>query len=85
MNCIYYQARLVREKIWFVVGTLRAETNLVFERALENDRTMFEFFVPPQNDDDFLAFMDILAKRGCIVTFEKKKNRFAHLSAQTFE
>lgn len=76
MYCLYYQARLVKEKIWFVAGLLRAENNLVFDRSLsEKDSTLFEFFVPVENKDEFLAFIDCMMRRGYITSCESMQNR----------
>ena len=75
MYCRYYLARLVKETTWFVVGLLKAESNLVFERATDQDRQLFEFFVPADREQEFLSFMGCLQRRGLVVTFEQAHNR----------
>ncbi len=75
MYCHYYLARLVKEKTWFIVGLLKAESNLVFERATDEDQQIFEFFVPMDREEEFLSFMDCLIRRKLVTNLEKKSNR----------
>lgn len=75
MYCRYYLARLVKETTWFVVGLLKAESNLVFERATDEDPQLFEFFVPTDREREFLSFMECLRRRGLVVTLEQARNR----------
>lgn len=78
--CEYYQARFLKEKTWFVVGCLRAESNLVFDRATAEDPQVFEFFVPPHREMEFLAVMNIFEKKGYVFSLEKKLNRMLNSS-----
>ena len=75
MYCTYYHVRFVKKTTWFVVGVLRAEDNVVFERALDSDTEIFEFFVPPGREPEFLSFMDCLTRRGYVLSIEQKPNR----------
>ena len=85
MYCLYYTARLERTTTWFVTGILRAENHLVFDRALEDHPHVFEFFVPPQKEEEFLDLMSVLIKRGNILSLEKKENRLEILATKTLE
>lgn len=76
MYCSYYHVRFVKKFIWFVVGVLRAEDNVVFERALDSDPEIFEFFVPPGREPEFLSLMDCLSKKGYVLSLEARPNRF---------
>ena len=76
MYCTYYHVRFVKKDIWFVVGALRAEDNVVFERAFDGESELFEFFVPPGREPEFLSFMDCLSRRGHVLSLEQKPNRF---------
>ncbi len=71
MLCAYYQGYLVREKIWFVVGLLRNEDHICFERALDKTTGLFEFFVPHDQEELFLRIMAYLKGQGCLISFEK--------------
>ncbi len=75
MYCLYYHVRFIKKTTWFVVGVLRAEDNVVFERALDSDTEIFEFFIPPGRESEFLSFMDCLTRRGYVLSIEKKPNR----------
>ena len=75
LYCCYYQARFVRETTWFVVGCLRAENNLVFERATDEDPQLFEFFVSPHCEEEFLKFMEYMQHKGLVLSLEQKPNR----------
>ena len=78
MYCSYYLGKMLKDKTWFVVGCLRAENNLVFERALKDQPDIFEFFVSPDQEDDFVNFMQLLIKRGVVLSLTKEKNRFLY-------
>jgi hypothetical protein len=72
---------MVKEKIWFVVGALRAEDNIVFERATDTDSLLFDFFVPSGLEVEFLQLMGMFERRGCLVSLEALPNRLArHLT-----
>ena len=75
MYCEYYQARLLREKTWFLSACLRNEDNLVFARALEGQTDTFEFFVPKDQEPRFLEVIGILKSKGIVLDIEKKPNR----------
>lgn len=72
MKCLYYQGYLVREKIWFVVGMLRNEDHLCFERTVDKHTNLFEFFVPAGNEKAFIHLMDYCVEQGYIFGLEKK-------------
>lgn len=78
--CEYYQGTLRRDKTWFVVGCLRNQDNLVFERALEKQENLFEFFVPPAYEQDFLDLMGFFSRKGYLLSLEKKPNRIRELA-----
>jgi hypothetical protein len=75
-HCLYYQAGVKREKTWFVVGALRNEDHVAFERALENQQDTIEFLVPPSQENNFLEFIAQLQQYGVVLWFEKQPNRF---------
>ncbi|MBM3892799.1 hypothetical protein FJ365_00160 [Candidatus Dependentiae bacterium] len=75
MNCVYYQGYLDREKIWFVVGMLRNEDHLCFERTVDKNTNLFEFFVPAGNEQAFLYLMDYCVAQGYVFDLQKKPQR----------
>ena len=63
----YYQVSFPHpEKIWFVVSILKSYDHLAFDRALDDDSKTFEFFVPADQEDEFLVIMKDLEQRGLI-------------------
>jgi hypothetical protein len=75
--CLYYQAKLVRAQVWFVVGILRSYEHLVFERTLDKQSSMFEFFVPVAGEHYFLELMQLFEQQGFVSNLEKLPNRLA--------
>jgi len=75
MYCAYYQATALRDKIWFVAGTLRNESHWCFDRSLDEKNNLMEFFVVPGFEEDFLSLMKVLKGKGYILKIEKLPNR----------
>lgn len=74
--CIYYQARVNRNKTWFLVSTLRSFENLCFDRTLDKSESIFEFFVSPGMEGDFLRIMEFLKAEFIVFDLQKLPNRF---------
>ena len=75
LYCEYYQGVVLRPKVWFVIGCLRSQNNLLFERALDGKASLFEFFVPPMREQEFLAIMSFFQEQGYVLSLEKRPNR----------
>ncbi|OQA35856.1 MAG: hypothetical protein BWY54_00378 [Candidatus Dependentiae bacterium ADurb.Bin331] len=73
--CLYYQAKLERSQVWFIVGILRSYEHLVFERTVDKQSSLFEFFVPIQLERYFLELMALFEKKGMVTDLEKLPNR----------
>jgi hypothetical protein len=74
--CLYYQAGVTREKTWFVVGALRNEDHVAFERAMEGQQNTLEFLVPTDQESSFIEFVTHLQQCGFLLWFKKQANRF---------
>ena len=72
----YYQAKVNQKKTWFLSACLRAEENVALSRAVNNEKNVFEFFVPKDQEEDFLRIMQILQAKDVVKTLDKTKNRF---------
>ena len=83
MYCHYYQAKVLRKKAWFVVGSFRNEENIAFIRALESSQDLFEFFVPDGYKEHFLSFIKYLQEHGYIFEFEEKPNRIKEILSRS--
>ncbi len=75
MFSVYYKARLVRNKIWFLTAVLRSAEGYVFERTLEGTSDVMEFFVSPSYVAEFETLLVFFQKRGVVVWFQWFENR----------
>ena len=75
MYSLYYQAEVERSKCWIVSATLRYHEHIAFDRAFNVEESVFEFFVAPDFEGDFLRVMLVLEKAGMIFNLKKLPNR----------
>ncbi|MFA6065761.1 MAG: hypothetical protein WC707_01110 [Candidatus Babeliaceae bacterium] len=75
MYCAYYQSPVVRQHVSFFVATLRAHEHLCFDRTLDAQNQVFEFFVPEKNVALFESIMNIYVRMGVIYSFTRMHNR----------
>jgi hypothetical protein len=78
----YYQAHVKRELCWFVAATLRSFEHLAFDRTLDTETSLFEFFVSPSTENYFLEIMSFYQEEGLINNLVKLPNRLADLNQQ---
>ena len=76
-HCLYYQARVKREYCWFLVGILKSFEHMAFDRTIDKEKSIFEFFVPPLMKDYFEELMDFFSKEGVISDLQALPNRLA--------
>ena len=72
---LYYQAQLKKEEALFVVGTLKYFDHLCFDRTIDKEKLLYEFFVSPAQEDSFLKIMQLLTAKGLVFNLEKLPNR----------
>lgn len=72
---LYYQAQIISKDVWLVVATLRSFEHLVFDRTLDKNLSIFEFFVPESQEAIFVEFLNHFKSIGLIVFFKKLPNR----------
>lgn len=80
--CTYYQALVKRQETWFLTAILRSYEHLAFDRTLDAEKGLFEFFVPPREEQKFEELMAEFARRGIVSQMVKLPNRLADPSAQ---
>lgn len=80
MYCVYYRARIDKSKTWFFVATLRSFEHLCFDRTIDVDQGMFEFFVPPDNEAFFVQLMHHFQNQCIAYDLEKVENRLLRKS-----
>lgn len=74
--CIYYQAHIPRERCWFLTAILRSYEHVAFDRTLDKEHSVFEFFVPEPQEPQFLSLMERFTEEGIVQGLEKLPNRF---------
>lgn len=72
---LYYQARVQRELCWLVTATVRFTEHVAFDRTIEKDDSIFEFFVSPDLEDVFLDVAHKLLQQGVFLDLKKLPNR----------
>ena len=80
--CLYYQARIQKEMAWFFVGCLKSCDHLAFDRTIDAENDIFEFFVPVDMEDRFVGFMRHFEQLGMVTDFIQKRNRLIDESVQ---
>ena len=73
--CIYYQAHIPREFCWFLTATLRSYEHVAFDRTLNKEKSIFEFFVPESMESLFLQVMARIEKEGVVQDLKRLPNR----------
>jgi hypothetical protein len=73
--CSYYQAKVDKPRTWFIVATIRSYDHLCFDRTLDVENGIFEFFVPKDMENDFLKIIKYYQETGIISDLKKLKNR----------
>ena len=73
--CTYYQAHINKKLTWFFVAILRSYEHLCFDRTLDKESGLFEFFVPTDQESDFIACMQQLQQQKIVSALKKLPNR----------
>lgn len=73
--CAYYQAKVDKPKTWFFVATLRSYEHLAFDRTIDVENGIFEFFVPIDLEEEFLKIMQYYQKINILYDLKKLPNR----------
>ncbi len=83
MRCgSYYQAQVDPAHGWFFVGVLRSFEHMAFDRTLDVQKSIFEFFVPQDTENYFLDLMDYFKKEEIIFDLCKLPNRLAQAGVE---
>ncbi|HEX2978253.1 MAG TPA: hypothetical protein VHO47_04000 [Candidatus Babeliales bacterium] len=73
--CFYYQAHIERSRVWMFAAILRSYEHLVFERTIDKQESVFEFFVPVDNEVPFLELMEVFKQKEIVRNLNKLPNR----------
>ena len=72
---IYYQAHVQKELCWMVTATIRFMDHVAFDRTIDKENSIFEFYVAPDLEDEFLQVANRLLRRNIFLTLTKLPNR----------
>lgn len=74
-HSLYFVATVQKEKCWFLTAVLRGTEAIAFDRALDKEKGIFEFFVPESTESIFKEVMSYLRSENVILSWEQKENR----------
>ncbi|OGB84137.1 hypothetical protein A3F66_03025 [candidate division TM6 bacterium RIFCSPHIGHO2_12_FULL_32_22] len=75
MFCKYYQAKISRSDVWYLVSILKSFDHISFDRTIDIENSIFEFFIPEDFDKIFLNLMAYFQKEGIVLNIESMDNR----------
>lgn len=76
--CSYFQALVSKKDTWFLVATLRSNEHISFDRTLDTETGLFEFFVPQEFEEGFIHLMNYYESQGIVHNLVKLPNRLEH-------
>lgn len=72
---IYYQAHVQKELCWMVTATIRYLDHVAFDRTVDKEQSIFEFYVAPDFEAEFLSVAYKLIQHKVFLFLEKLPNR----------
>lgn len=73
--CPYYVANVDRHMSYYFVAIMKSFDNMVFDRTIDVETSLFEFFVAPAFEQQFLDLMAYFATQGLVTNLQKRENR----------
>lgn len=73
--CVYYQAWVKPSECWYLTAILRSYEHLAFDRTIDVENSIFEFFVPEMMVPFFENVMKEFEIQGIIKDLQRKENR----------
>lgn len=74
-HSLYFQAYVTKNRCWILTATMNYCEHLAFDRTIDKEQSIFEFFVSSELEDVFIDVMITLQKAGVVKQFEKLPNR----------
>lgn len=75
MYCSYFQAIVHKPDTWYLVAILRSFEHLAFDRTLDTQKGIVEFFVPQDMQNTFITLMDYFKDAGVVLNWQQLPNR----------
>ncbi len=82
LYCSYYQVTIDRPQGWFIGATIHSFEHLAFERTIDAEAGINEYFVPQELEEQFLDCIDGLVRMGVIKEVKKLPNRLSEQGSQ---
>jgi hypothetical protein len=82
MYSTYYQAHIRRSDCLFLVAFLRSFEHLAFDRTVDVQNSIFEFFVSPGCESYFEEILDYLKAQNIVLSYQKLSNRLINMHAE---
>lgn len=76
-HCLYFQARIQKEKCWMFVAIMRSYEHVCFDRTRDVTTSTFEFFVPEDQRAYFLIIMERMVQLQLVSHLVELPNRLA--------
>jgi len=73
--CAYFQAHVNRKETYHFVSILRSFDHVCFDRTINPEQGVFEFFVPPAAEKKFLHIMHYFINKNIVMNLKKLPNR----------
>lgn len=73
--CTYYQAIIDKPLCWYIVAILKSYDHVAFDRTVDVETNLLEFFVPPATQKLFLHVMNRLKNEGLVHNLVELPNR----------
>lgn len=80
--CPYYTAFVDKKFCWYVVAILKSYEHLAFDRTLDTESNLFEFYVTPAREQEFLDLLHYFEQNYLIHDLKKCTNRLSDPTQQ---
>jgi hypothetical protein len=67
---------------YYFVAIIKSFDNMVFDRTIDVETSLFEFFVPASCEEEFLSVMDYFIKEGLVANLRKTESRLNDENAE---
>jgi len=79
MKSLYYQAFVEPTRCWYVTAILRSSEHACFDRTLDPEKSILEFFVPEDMQAIFLDVMAHMSEQGHVKNLQQLPNRLENI------
>lgn len=73
--CEYYLIKVDKSRSWMLSAVFKSFEHLSFDRTIDKENALFEFFVPQGNEVIFLEVIKYFKSIGLVLEYHKEENR----------